>query len=41
VGAAINHPDKGKIMDLSQDAKNITGVEDASIKVFCNHCLVS
>ena len=36
VGAAINHPDKGKIMDLSQDAKNITGVEDASIKVFCN-----
>jgi hypothetical protein len=28
-------------MDLSQDAKNITGVEDASIKVFCNHCLVS
>lgn len=36
VGAAINHPEKGKILDLSQDAKNITGVEDASIKVFCN-----
>jgi len=36
VGAAINHPDKGKALDLSQDAKNVTGVQDASVKIFCN-----
>lgn len=36
IGAAINHPDKGKMMDLSEDAKNITGVKDASVKVLCN-----
>ena len=36
VGAAINHPEKGKILDLSEDAKNLTGVEDASVKVLCN-----
>ena len=36
VGAAINHPDKGKVLDLSEDAKNITGVQDASIKIYCN-----
>jgi glycosyltransferase involved in cell wall biosynthesis len=36
VGAAINHPDKGKALDLSEDAKNVTGVQDASVKIFCN-----
>ena len=36
VGAAINHPDKGKLLDLSDDAKNLTGVEDASVKIYCN-----
>jgi glycosyltransferase involved in cell wall biosynthesis len=36
VGAAINHPDKGKIFDLSEDARNKTGVDDASIKIYCN-----
>jgi glycosyltransferase involved in cell wall biosynthesis len=36
VGAAINHPDKGKVLDLSQDAKDLTGVQDASIKIYCN-----
>jgi glycosyltransferase involved in cell wall biosynthesis len=36
VGAAINHPDKGKALDLSEDAKNVTGVQDASVKVYCN-----
>ena len=36
VGAAINHPDKGKVLDLSEDARNITGVSDASVKVYCN-----
>lgn len=36
VGAAINHPDKGKLLDLSDDAKSITGVQDASVKILCN-----
>ena len=36
VGAAINHPDKGKLLDLSEDARNVTGVQDASVKILCN-----
>jgi glycosyltransferase involved in cell wall biosynthesis len=36
VGAAINHPEKGKVLDLSEDAKKMTGVQDASIKIYCN-----
>lgn len=36
VGAAINHPDKGKALDLSEDAKKVTGVQDASVKIYCN-----
>ena len=34
VGAAVKHPDQGKVLDLSEDARNITGVEDASVKVY-------
>jgi hypothetical protein len=33
LGAAINHPEKGKRIDLSQDTGNRVGVPDAS--VFC------
>jgi glycosyltransferase involved in cell wall biosynthesis len=33
VGAAIEHPDRGKIFDLSNDIANITGVEDANVKL--------
>lgn len=36
VGAAINHPDKGKIFDLSEDAKNRSGDQSASVKIYCN-----
>jgi len=36
VGAAINHPEKGKLLDLSDNAKELTGVQDASIKILCN-----
>jgi len=36
VGAAINHPEKGKILDLSDDARNTFGIKDASIKIYCN-----
>ena len=33
VGAAINHPDKGKVLDVSQDIQKQTGVEDANVKI--------
>ena len=33
VGAAINHPEKGKILDVSADVGRQTGVEDASVKI--------
>lgn len=36
VGAAINHPDRGKILDLSNDTADRVGVEDASVKIYCN-----
>lgn len=36
VGAAINHPDKGKVLDLSEDCRKLTGVEDSYVKVYCN-----
>ena len=35
VGAAINHPDNGKIFDLSDDTIRITGDETANVKVYC------
>ena len=34
LGAAIKHPDQGKIFDLSADAVKETGVEDASVKIY-------
>lgn len=33
LGAGINHPELGKIVDVSQDIRNRTGVEDASLKI--------
>ena len=33
VGAAINHPEQGKVLDVSEDIKNRYGVEDASVKI--------
>jgi glycosyltransferase involved in cell wall biosynthesis len=33
VGAAINHPEHGKILDVSEDVRVKTGVEDASVKI--------
>ena len=33
VGAAVNHPDKGKMLDLSADVQKRTGVDDASVKI--------
>jgi glycosyltransferase involved in cell wall biosynthesis len=36
VGAAINHPEKGKVLDLSEDLKKNHGIENASVKIYCN-----
>lgn len=36
IGAAINHPDKGKVIDLSEDSKNITGLNDCYVKLYCH-----
>jgi len=35
IGGAINHQDQGKVFDMSQDAATVTGVGDASVKVYC------
>jgi len=34
LGAAIKHPDQGKVFDLSSDTTKETGVEDASVKLY-------
>lgn len=33
VAAAIEHPERGKIIDLSDDTRNVTGIADASVKI--------
>ena len=33
LGAAINHPEKGKVMDLSEDINKMQDIDDASVKV--------
>jgi glycosyltransferase involved in cell wall biosynthesis len=33
LGAAVNHPEKGKEIDLGEDAKKLSGIEDASLKI--------
>lgn len=33
LGAAIKHPEKGKVMDLSEDINKMQGIDDASVKV--------
>ena len=34
VGAAINHPEQGKRMDLSQDSNNRLGIKDSSVFLY-------
>lgn len=34
LGAAINHPDIGKIIDISENIRTITGVDDANVKIY-------
>ena len=33
IGAAVKHPDTGKMFDVSQDVRKETGVEDADVKI--------
>ena len=33
LGAAVNHPDKGKEIDLGEDARKESGIYDASLKI--------
>lgn len=33
LGAHRNHPDKGKILDISEDVQNVTGVKDAYVHI--------
>jgi len=37
LGAAINHPDINKIIDISDNVKTITGVKDANVKIYPNN----
>ena len=37
VGAAINHPEAGKGLDISQDVNKFAGMEDAWVRVFPNN----
>jgi glycosyltransferase involved in cell wall biosynthesis len=34
LGAAINHPEYGKIIDLNNDVREKTGVKDANVKIY-------
>jgi len=36
LGAALNHPEHGKKIDLSQDIRNETGVEDANVMLYAH-----
>ena len=36
LGAALKHPDEGKVFDISSDAVKETGVEDASLKIYAS-----
>jgi len=37
LGAAMDHPDKGKAFDVSQDVAKESGVEDANVKIIANN----
>lgn len=37
LGAAIKHPEYGKVVDLNDDVRNKTGVKDASVKIYPNN----
>lgn len=37
LGAAIQHPDAGKILDISADVDREVGIEGSSVKIYCNN----
>ena len=37
LGAAIKHPESGKIIDLNDDVRKKTGVEDANVRIYPNN----
>ena len=37
LGAAIHHPEIGKIVDVNDDVREKTGVEDASLKIYTSN----
>jgi glycosyltransferase involved in cell wall biosynthesis len=37
LGAAIRHPELGKIIDMNEDIRNRTGVQDANVKIIPSH----
>ena len=36
LGAAVEHPEAGKIFDLDESIRKETGVKDASLKIYAN-----
>jgi len=36
IGAAIKHPDHGKILDLSEDVNNEIGIDHSYVKIYCS-----
>jgi hypothetical protein len=37
LGAAVEHPEKGKLLDISGDVNKALGIEDASVKILPNN----
>ena len=37
LGAAIQHPEFGKVVDINQDVRDRTGIEDANLKIYPSH----
>jgi len=37
IGAAVNHPETGKLIDISEDVQRKTNVKDASVKIIPYH----
>ena len=37
IGAAINHPDQGKIIDVSDNIRTEFGIQDANVRIYANN----
>jgi hypothetical protein len=37
VGAAVNHPEAGQVVDISEDMSQVTGVNDPSVRIYPNN----